>query len=215
MKTLGKSELAAYLARQLDQFFPDEPVTPDALAPAVGDAVERMAYCLARLRGKYFTEGRFDHLHTDQYAMFLYFVGNSLFRRKDDLALAAKVYALNKVLHSIDAFYEVELPDIFLFSHPLGTILGRARYANYFLVYQHCTIGSNLDGIYPTFGEGVAMFGGSAVIGACTIGANCWLSYGSVVMDENVSANSVVFGRSPALVIKPARREVASDRFQP
>ena len=59
--------------------------------------------------------------------------------------------------------HEVELPDIFLFSHPLGTILGRARYANYFLVYQHCTIGSNLDGIYPTFGEGVAMFGGKNV----------------------------------------------------
>ena len=59
------------------------------------------------------------------------------------------------------------------------------------------------------------MFGGSAVIGDCTIGANCWLSYGAVVMDENVAPNSVVFGRSPALVTKPARRSVATDRFQP
>ena len=215
MKRLGKSEFAAYLARQLGHFFPDENVAPSALEPAVGEALERMAYCIARQRGKYFAEGRFDHLHTDQYAMFLYFVGNSLFRRRDDLALAAKLYALNKALHSIDAFYEVELPDVFLFSHPLGTILGRARYSNYFVVYQHCTVGSNLDGTYPTLGEGVAMYGGSAIIGDCIIGANTALSYGAVVMEENVPANSVVFGRSPSLVVKPARRNVIEARFKP
>ena len=57
-------------------------------------------------------------------------------------------------------------------------------------------------------------FGGSAVIGDCTVGANCWLSYGTVVMDENVPANSVVFGRSPALVVKPAQRDVMRERFR-
>ncbi|MGB8170252.1 MAG: hypothetical protein WCF18_22310 [Chthoniobacteraceae bacterium] len=215
MKTLSKSEFAAYIARQLGHFFPDGEVAPAALEPAVGDALDRMGYCIARQRGKYFTDGRFDHLHTDQYAMFLYFVGRALFVRKDDPALAAKLYALNKALHSIDAFYEVELPDVFLFSHPLGTILGRARYSNYFVVYQHCTVGSNLDGTYPTLGEGVAMYGGSAIIGDCTIGANAALSFGTVIMEENVPANSVVFGRSPALIVKPARRSVIEDRFKP
>lgn len=215
MKTLGKPEFAAYIARQLAHFFPDETVAPAALEPAVGDALDRMGHCLARLRGKYFEQGCFDHLHTDQYAMFLYFVGRALFLRKDDPALAAKLYALNKALHSIDAFYEVALPDVFLFSHPLGTVLGRARYSDYFVVYQHCTVGSNLDGTYPTLGEGVAMYGGSAVIGDCTIGANTALSYGTVVMEENVPANSVVFGRSPSLVVKPSRRNVIEDRFKP
>ena len=215
MKTLSKSEFAAYIARQLGHFFPDKTVAPAALEPAVGEALDRIAYCLARLRGKYFEERRFDHLHTDQYAMFLYFVGNSLFRRRDDLALAAKLYALNKALHSIDAFYEVELPDVFLLSHPLGTILGRARYSNYLVVYQHCTVGSNLDGIYPTLGEGVAMYGGSAIVGKCEVGANTALSFGTVVMEENVPANSVVFGRSPSLVVKTSRRNVIEDRFKP
>lgn len=215
MKQLSKSELAAYIARQLNHLFPDETVASGALEPVVSDAVDRMGYCIARLRGKYFAEGRFDHLHTDQYAMFLYFVGNSLFRRRDDLALAAKLYALNKALHSIDAFYEVELPDVFLFSHPLGTILGRARYSNYFVVYQHCTVGSNLDGIYPTLGEGVAMYGGSAIVGKCSVGANTALSFGTVVMEEDVPADSVVFGRSPSLVVKPSRRNVIEDRFKP
>jgi serine O-acetyltransferase len=215
VKTLSNSELAAYIARQLGHFFPDENVAPTALEPAVGDALDRMGYCIARLRGKYFADGRFDHLHTDQYAMFLYFVGRALFVRKDDPALAAKLYALNKALHSIDAYFEVELPDVFLFSHPLGTILGRARYSNYFVVYQHCTVGSNLDGIYPTLGEGVEMYGGSAIIGDCTIGANTALSFGTVVMEENVPANSVVFGRSPALVVKPSRRNVTEERFKP
>lgn len=215
MKPLSKSEFAAYIARQLGHFFPDEAVTPAALEPAVGDALDRMGYCIARQRGKYFADGRFDHLHTDQYAMFLYFVGRALFVRRDDPTLAAKLYALNKALHSLDAFYEVELPDVFLFSHPLGTILGRARYSNYFVVYQHCTVGSNLDGTYPTLGEGVAMYGGSAIIGDCTIGANTALSYDTVIMEENVPADSVVFGRSPALIVKPSRRNVIEDRFKP
>ncbi len=215
MKTLSKSEFAGYIGRQLGHFFPDETVAPAALEPAVGDALDRMGYCLARMRGKYFEQGRFDHLHTDQYAMFLYFLGRALFVRKDDPSLAAKIYALNKALHSIDAFYEVELPDVFLFSHPLGTILGRARYSNYFVVYQHCTVGSNLDGTYPTLGEGVEMYGGSAIIGGCTIGGNTALSFGTVVMDEAVPANSVVFGRSPALVVKPSRRNVIEERFRP
>jgi serine O-acetyltransferase len=215
VKTLSKSEFAGYIARQLSHFFPDENVAPAALEPAVGAALDRMGYCIARQRGKYFEQGRFDHLHTDQYAMFLYFVGRALFLRKDDPALTAKVYALNKALHSIDAFYEVELPDVFLFSHPLGTILGRARYSNYFVVYQHCTVGSNLDGTYPTIGEGVEMYGGSAIIGDCTVGGNTALSFGTVVMDENVPANSVVFGRSPALILKPSRRNVIEERFKP
>ena len=215
MKTLSKTDFSTYIARQLGHFFPDETVAPAALEPAVGEALDRMGYCLARLRGKYFEQGRFDHLHTDQYAMFLYFVGRALFVRRDDPTLAAKLYALNKALHSLDAFYEVELPDVFLFSHPLGTILGRARYSNYFVVYQHCTVGSNLDGTYPTLGEGVAMYGGSAIIGDCTIGANTALSYGTVIMEENVPGNSVVFGRSPSLIVKPSRRNVIEDRFKP
>ena len=155
----------------------------------------------------------FDHLHTDHYATFLYFLSNTVYRREGPTPLAARVYALNKALHGLDAFYEVELPDIFFLQHPVGTVLGRANYADYFCVYQRTSVGSSLDGSRPTFGEGVVMYGGSAVIGRCTIGDNCWLSVNTLVMDSDVPSNSLVFGASPGLVVKPTSRDVRRDVF--
>src|SRR5205823_183490 len=102
-----------------------------SLAQPVDRAVERAEHCFSRINLKYFNDGattRFDHLHTDQYAVFLYLLANTIFRAGGDTRLAAKVYALNKALHGVDAFYEVELPSVFAFQHPVGTVLGRGRY---------------------------------------------------------------------------------------
>jgi serine O-acetyltransferase len=100
-----------------------------------------------------------------------------------------------------------------MFQHPVGTVLGRAEYSDYLLVYQRCSVGANLTNTYPIIGPGVVMFGGSAVIGACRIEGNCWLSTGSLVMDAHIPDSSVVFGRSPALVVKPTERNVMRDIF--
>lgn len=214
--SLSTPDLAAYLARQVTAFFPDRSLAATGLAPYVGRGLERLEHCFSRLRLKYFDaagQPRFDHLHTDQYAMFLYFVANSIYRMEGDRNVAAKVYALNKALHSLDAFYEVELPEVFALQHPVGTVLGRAAYGNYFLAYQRCSVGSNLRGEYPRLGEGVVMFGGSAVVGNCRIAGNCWLSVGTIVMDQDVPAASVVFGRSPRLIVKPTHRDVVREMF--
>ena len=40
--------------------------------------------------------------------------------------MSDKLYALNKAMASVDLFYQVELPDIFTFDHPLGSVMGRA-----------------------------------------------------------------------------------------
>ena len=151
-----------------------------------------------------------SHLHTDQCARNSCLLSNCVHRAGGDPALASKVYALNKALHGIDAFYEVELPDIFFFQHPVGTVLERAVYGNYFVVYQRCSTGSNLDGAAPVIGEGTVMFGGSALIGQCTVGANACFSIGTLVMDADVPADSLVFGQPPSNVFKPSSRR-ASD----
>ena len=179
-------------------------------------ALQRLEYCFSHINIKYFFDGKqtcFNHLHTDQYAMFLYFLCNTIHRMEGAPSLASKIYALNKSLHAIDIFYEVALPDIFAFQHPVGTVLGRGNYSNYFFVYQRCSIGANLNGEYPTLGEGVVMYGGSGVIGGCTVGNNCWLSTGALLMDAEVPADSVIFGVAPENVIKPTKRNVARDLF--
>jgi serine O-acetyltransferase len=217
MKTsLPAPELASYAARQMSAFFPDRTVEGAALGPFVADALGRLERCFASIRQKYYQDESgpvFDHRNTDQYASFLYFLGNSIFRREGDLALASKAYALNKALHALDVFYEVELPEIFAFQHPVGTVLGRGSYSNYFFVYQRCSIGANLKGEYPRLGEGVVMYGGSAIIGDACVEGNCWLSIDTVVMDEDVPRDSVVFRRSPTLVVKETKRDVVRDLF--
>src|SRR5205823_3428658 len=116
--SLGPDDLAAYVTSQVGAFFPDGRVDAGQLARPLTRALERAEHCFSNLRRKYFAQDDrtvFNHLNTDQYAMFLYLLSNTLFRMEESPSLTAKVYALNKALHSIDAFYEVELPDIFLF----------------------------------------------------------------------------------------------------
>lgn len=214
--SLPTADLAAYLARQVSNFFPDREIGGGDYRPHVDSALQRVEHCFSAIRNKYFpgrSETYFNHRHTDQYAMFLYYVSNSVHRDGGEVELAEKAYALNKALHGLDAFYEVELPAVFGFQHPVGTVLGRARYSDYFFVYQRCSTGAK-DGVYPEIGEGVVMYGGSSIIGKCTIGRNVLLSAGALVMSEDVPDNSVVFGQSPTLTVKPTQRNVFSDFFQ-
>lgn len=214
--SLGPDELAAYVASQVGAFFPDERVDAAQLARPLARALERAEHCFSNVGRKYFAQDDrtvFNHLNTDQYAMFLYLLSNTVFRMEESPSIAAKVYALNKALHSIDAFYEVELPDVFLFQHPVGTVLGRATYGDYFCAYQRCSVGASLDGAYPTIGRGVVMYGGSAIIGAARIGDNCLLSVGTTVMDADIPSNSVVFGASPGLSVRSTSRDVVRDIF--
>ena len=214
--SIPAADLAAYLARQLSNFFPDAELSAAECRPAVDAGLERLEQCLLRVKDKYVPEGAepfFNHHHTDHYAMFLYLVGNSAFRLGRNAGLPEKTYALNKALHGLDAFYEIELPEVFFFQHPVGTVLGRAKYSNYFVVYQRCTVGAK-DRRYPVLGEGLAMYGGSSVIGDCTIGNNVWLAAGALVIAQSIPHDSAVFSQSPHLVVKPTKRSVFDSFFQ-
>lgn len=207
--------LAAYVAKQISAFFPDRAVDAAEYRHFVDLALDRLAGALEAVRDKYFAgvdKTPFNHRHTDHYAMFLYLVANTVFREQGPRELAEKAYALNKALHALDVFYEVELPAIFFFQHPVGTVLGRARYSDYLVVYQRCSTGAK-DGVYPDIGRGVVMFGGSAVLGRSRIGDNVWLSAGTLIMGTEIPDNSAVFGQSPHLTIKPTRRSVIRDLY--
>ena len=104
-------------------------------------------------------------------------------------------------MHSDDLFYEVELPEYFSLDHPMGSVMGRAKYGNGFSFSQGCTVGNN-HGIYPVIGENVKMCGNSSIIGNCHIGNNVTLGFGTVIKDQDIPDNSLVFGQSPNLIIK-------------
>ena len=51
--------------------------------------------------------------------------------------MASYAYYLNKIMNSVDWFYAIELPDVFCAEHPVGSVLGRAKWnGNRFFVYQ-------------------------------------------------------------------------------
>jgi serine O-acetyltransferase len=208
--SLSKSELVDYLVSQLNNFFPDkDKVCREELEKNIDLMLQRTEYCFSKVDNKYFRDEEgsiFNHLHGDQYSMFLYFAANTLYKNNSELSLCSKIFQLNKCLYGIDAFYEVELPDIFLFVHPLGTVLGRGKYSDYFVVYQRCNVGSN-HGIYPTIGEYVNMHPGSSILGNCSIQKNCKLAADSLLLDRNLEENSIYIGNPKDFVIKKSDKK--------
>jgi serine O-acetyltransferase len=203
--SMPKEELAHYVVKQLNSFFPDknEIIVADFL-DYIDPILKRTEYCFSHVNNKYFSDGNevlFNHLHGDQYAMFLYFAANTIYKKNGDQNLCAKLFYLNRLLHGIDAYYEVELPEIFLFVHPLGTVLGRGKYSDYFLVYQRCGIGSNKE-IYPVMKEHVTLRPGSSILGNCIIEENCTLASESLLIDRNLEKNTLYIGNPKSFFIK-------------
>jgi len=171
---------ANYVYHQLGNIFPDTTLANfTAISRAFDEAMGRMTFCLSHIRNKYFAE--FDHLHGDQYAMFLYYLSNMV--ECEDTA--NRLYLLNKVLHGVDIFYEVKMPDVFMLVHPVGTVLGRATYGNYFKVYHNCSVGSN-NNIYPVIGEYVTLHPGAMVFGQSKVGDHCRIGAKSLLIDKDI-----------------------------
>ena len=129
----------------------------------------------------------------------------------EDTSVCAKLFALNKALHGVDAFYEVELPDVFRWVHPLGTVLGRGNYSDFFLVYQRCGIGSNKD-VYPKLGKFCSMHPGSSVLGSCDVGERCELGAEALLLDSSLPEGTLYVGTPGSF--RTIRREPDLSRWR-
>lgn len=203
--SITKQELVDYVVNQLNTFFPDgNLVKVDDFADCIDTIFKRTEFCFSKINNRYFFNGSkvlFNHLHGDQYAMFLYFSANTLYKKGADATICSKLFQLNRFLHGVDAFYEVELPEIFIFVHPLGTVLGRGVYSNYFMVYQRCGVGSNKD-VYPVMKEHFTLRPGSSILGNCQVEENCVLASGSLLIDRNLEKNTLYIGNPRSFVVK-------------
>lgn len=201
---LDKNELLTLVSKQLNNFFNVNDKEKASLKFNLDKALSRTEFCFDNTQNKYYSkEGKtyFNPFHSGQYSIFLYYLSNTIYKYGEKNTLPDKVYYLNKALNSCDLFYEVELPDIFMLDHPVGSVMGRAKYENYFSFRQNCTVGMNKDK-YPTIGKNVKMFSNSMIIGNSLIGKNVILSANSYVKDENIPDDTIVFGKSPNLVLK-------------
>jgi serine O-acetyltransferase len=198
---LNMQELEVYVNRQLTSIFG---LHAD-LSPYLRLTLERVERCFKATVNKYYknSEGEccFSPFHSGQYSVFLYYLSNTIHQTSDNSSLATKVYYLNKIMHSVDWYYKIELPEYWGVEHPLGSVLGRAKYANGLFIYQGCTVGGN-KGKYPELGENVILYANVTVLGNSKIGNNVIISANTYIINQNIPDCCIVFGNSPNLIIK-------------
>ena len=208
-----KEKLKKAVRFQLNAFFgftgsgqENDPAFDEAVDKAADDAKE----CIEKYSFRPAPDGGFivDPLHQVNYCIFLYWLSRRMHLLGDN-ETASKVFYLNKMLNGVEIFYEIELPKIWACAHPLGSVIGRARYGEYFYFFHGCTVGGNIvpDGsaVYPVIGSHVKMLPHSSITGSSHIGNNVIVSANTYIKDQDVPDNVIVFGSTPDLIFKENR----------
>lgn len=204
---IAENKIFELVCKQINNLFILEDANEKKLIKeALPQAMERCEYCFSKSQNKYYRrEGEtfFNPFHSSQYSIFLYYLSNTVFTLdKAKTTLADRIYYLNKALNGLDLFYEVKMPKVFFLDHPVGSVLGRAKYDEYFSFTQNCTVGNN-KGVFPVIGRSVKMLSGSKILGHCHIGNDVIIAANTYIKDTDIPDCSMVFGSSPNLIIKP------------
>ncbi len=215
--SISSSELEDYIKSQISHFFPDNKTEwREAVSDCCSEALKRVEHCFRGIRGKYYQSNGlpvFNHMNSDHYATFLYFLANQAYLT-GNIPLAEKAFYLNKLLNGLDLFYSIEMPEIFLLVHPVGSVIGNAEFSDYLVIYQNVTIGSDKDGVYPSFSGSNVLYSGASVIGNCQLGSNTVIGARSFLRKLTDSEDNRVYsGMYPNVRSTPNNRSVKEDFF--
>lgn len=210
----SREGLIDYTCAQIASFCPDGKDTSvrRQVSRNLGEALSRLEHCINGVR--MWPSNQFNYLNSSQYCLYLYYLGNTIWRNDQDVGVATRLFLLNKVLNGIDLFYEIEMPEIFFVGHSVGIVLAKATYGNYLALYQNSTVGKN-HGVAPVIGEGVLMYPSTAIIGRSSVADGTILSQGTSIINHDTPGNCVVYaGAEGNLVFKPAKRAALEDIFR-
>lgn len=216
--SLQKKDFQLYVSKQLNNLFPDgKDVNLIDYDQAFAIAIDRIEYCFRHMAYEnYNKDGQtfLNHLYSDQYLTFIWFLANSIWKESGNIVVANKLYYLNKTLHAFDCMYDTRLPDIFFISHGIGTMLGKALYGDFFISMHGCTVGSH-KGKYPILGKGVVLTAHSSVIGNCNIGDNVSISNYTSIFERDIPKRTLVFNdpSTGGIVLKPSKATFARQVF--
>lgn len=212
--SLERNDLKSYVGRQVSNFFPDHYLFEGKdIDVAFDEAIERLEFCFKYITfPAYCNNGQtyFSHLHSDQYSQFLYFLSNSLWKQSENKPICDKLISLNKVLNGMFYSYKCALPDIFLFGHPVGTIIGNAVYSDFLVVFQNVTINTaeNASGSpAPVLGKGLFLAAGAKIIGNKSVGDRVSIGVDAVVYNQEIADDQVVTrNRHGEIIITPRKK---------
>lgn len=216
MKTsLSEQELARYVKKQIEIFMPDGyGVNEQHFLSALKIALDRCEGCFKHiLVPGYHNEKEvlFSHLHMDQYATFLYFLGNTLWVEYKEKEICDRLLNLNRILNGFFLSYKCPMPNIFILAHPVGTIIGNALYSDGLYISQNVTINTHTDEkneIDLRIGKGCFLGAGAKIIGNKPIGDRVSIGVDALIYDREVKDDSVCI-RNPKgeMVIEKRKKE--------
>lgn len=203
-------DIAEITRHQLEHMFllTDEEAGILKRGGVLAEAEEKTVQALSGFANKYFN-GKVNPFNGVMYCNFLYQLSRCAYAG-GNTELADKIYSLNRMLHGVELFYGISLPVHWSCEHPLGAVMGRAEYGDYFFFYQGCTVGgSRHQGrlSYPVIGSHVMMYSNSKVLGDSHIGSRVILAANAYVINEDIPDNCTVFGQSPNLTIKKREKK--------
>ena len=220
---LEKQELKRYVGKQLITNFPDGyHFVGNDIDSAFELALERLENCFRYIKNAAYSDENgqtyFSHLHSDQYSQFLYYFSNSLWNISENKPICDKLILLNKQMNGMFYSYKGKLPDIFLFGHPIGTILGNAAYSDFLVVFQNVTVNTSIneDGkAAPVLGKGLFLGAGAKIIGNQTIGKRVSVGVDAVIYNQYVGDDKVVIrnGCGDIVISNRMKEECMAQRY--
>lgn len=213
--SLPKEELKEYIAQQLRHYFPDKyEFKGEDVDKAFEQGLERTENCFSFINNAAYSDNQgrtfFSHLHSDQYAQFLYFFSNSLWNLSENKPICDKLIYLNKALNGFFYSYKGKLPDIFFLTHPVGTIIGNACYSDFLVISQNVTINTGEDKngkVVPELGKGLYLAAGAKIIGSEPIGDRVSIGVDAVVYNQSIADDQVVERTSSGNILVRDRRK--------
>ena len=106
--------------------------------------------------------------------------------------------------------FKAGLPDIFLFGHPVGTIIGNASYSDFLVVFQNVTINTGTEsgnGEDLKMGKGLFLGAGAKIIGNSPIGDRVSIGVDAVVNQRRIEDDSVVLRNEQGEIIVRTRKK--------
>ena len=133
------------------------------------------------------------------------------------LLLARALSQVARWLTGIEIHPGAKIGRRFFIDHGMGVVIGEtAEVGDDVTLYQGVTLGGTgkeHGKRHPTIGDGVVIGGGAKVLGNITVGENCRIGAGSVVL-RDVPPDSTVVGVPGHIVFRNGKRVVITDPKQ-
>jgi len=174
----------------------------------------------SKIRNPYYSENGIGLIRLnflDHYVILTYRFANCLYKN-NLLDVAEAIYYSMRVRGSIDLYFTTEIGSYFIPTHSLGAVVdSHAKYGCLLKLYNGVHIGPQdiigkppSEWEHPVIGDYVTLLANSHVYGRSVIGNNVIVSSGTVIINDEIPDNCIVFGTSPNLYFMPLRNKNSS-----